>query len=135
MTEKEIQLVKKSWRHFRQIKPEIVASTFYSKLFIDNPELRSLFPSNMQDQYEKLINMLNIVIARLDKINDLIADIEAMAVRHKDYGTKPEHYQMVGAALLWTLKRGLGDDWDSETEAAWTKCYTVLAETMIAAAV
>ena len=131
MTKKEIKLVKSSWVHFRNIKPEIVADAFYSKLFLDNPSLRKMFPTDMKGQYEKLIMTFNVVVARLEKLDEWDEDIKAMAVRHKDYGVKPEQYKMVGDALLWTLQQGLGTDWDADTEGAWVKCYTLLSDTMI----
>jgi hemoglobin-like flavoprotein len=131
MTQQEIKLVKASWAHFRHLKAETVADVFYSKLFLDNPNLRKMFPPNMEEQYEKLVMTLNIVVARLHKLDELTADIAALAVRHKDYGVTPEHYKMVGDALLWTLKTGLGDDWNADTEGAWHKCYSLLAATMM----
>ena len=38
--------------------------------------------------------------------------------------------QGVGAALLWTLQRGLGQAWTAETKAAWTEAYALLAGVM-----
>ena len=133
MTEQQITLVKKSWLFFRQIKPEVVADAFFSKRFMDNPNLRKMFPNDMKMQYEKLIDMLNIVVARLDRLDELTEDITEMGIRHREYGVKPEQYAMVGNALLWTLKNGLGDDWNNDVEKAWTACYTLLSDAMIAA--
>lgn len=131
MTEQEIKLVKASWAHFRHLKAETVGDVFYSKLFMDDPSLRKMFPTNMESQYEKLILTLNIVVARLDKFNELTTDIRALAERHKAYSLTTEHYKKVGDALLWTLGKGLGNDWNVATEAAWQKCYNLLAETMM----
>ena len=39
----------------------------------------------------------------------------------------------VGAALLWTLEKGLGEGFTSETRDAWATAYRVLAGTMIEA--
>jgi hemoglobin-like flavoprotein len=44
MTPHEISLIKKSWSIFRDIEPSIVADVFYSRLFLENPELRRMFP-------------------------------------------------------------------------------------------
>ncbi len=133
MTPEQIQLVKKTWRVFRGIKPETVGDLFYSKLFADNPGLRKMFPRNMQEQYQKLIDMLNAIVIRLNQLEELSDEIAAMARRHEGYGVKTSHYKLVGAALLWTLQKGLGDDWTPEVEKAWTTCYTVLSDTMIGA--
>ena len=40
----------------------------------------------------------------------------------------------MGQALLTTLKKGLGAEWTSEVEAAWTSVYGTVATTMKAGA-
>jgi nitric oxide dioxygenase len=40
----------------------------------------------------------------------------------------------VGAALLWTLQQGLQERFTPEVQAAWSSAYTLLADTMRAAA-
>ena len=133
MTEAEIRLVKQSWRILRAIDPAIVGDLFYSKLFVANPSLRNMFPKKMNDQYNKLMDMLSVIIARLDRMDELNNDIAAMARRHARYGVRPAHYKLVGNALLWTLRQGLGQDWTLDAEQAWTKCYSNLADTMMRA--
>lgn len=130
MNEKQIILVKRSWKLIRDIDPKKVGDVFYSKLFLDHPELRRMFPRNMEDQYKKLIDMLSSVVARLDHIDELSSDIAAMAQRHHSYGVKEYHYKMVGDALLWTLQQGMGKDWTEELAAAWSACYGELAAAM-----
>ena len=133
LTKKEISLIKKTWTTIRKINPAIIGDVFYTKLFYDNPELRKMFPKNMEEQYKKLVDMLNIIIARLEKLDELKGEITNMAKRHVDYGVKPEHYNMVGTALLWTLQKTLGKEWTDDIRAAWINCYAVLSGTMIAA--
>jgi nitric oxide dioxygenase len=36
----------------------------------------------------------------------------------------------VGAALLWTLEKGLGPAWNNDIKAAWTETYVTLANVM-----
>ena len=133
MTDAEIRLVKQTWRTLRAIDPVIVGDLFYSKLFIANPSLRNMFPKKMDEQYTKLMDMLSVIIARLDRMDELNEDIAAMARRHVHYGVRPAHYKLVGNALLWTLRQGLGQDWTIDLEQAWTKCYSNLADTMMRA--
>ena len=135
LTPGQIQLVKQTWIIFRSMDPAMVGDVFYSKLFVENPSLRRMFPKQMDDQYRKLINMLSIIVARLDHLDELTADIGAMAQRHIEYGVKPEHYRLVGSALLWTLEHGLGKDWNDDVKEAWGICYNLLADTMINATV
>jgi hemoglobin-like flavoprotein len=134
MTEEQIALVKKTWKIFRDIDPTLVGDVFYSKLFVEMPPLKHLFHNSREEQSKKLIEMINIIIGRLDRLNELTEDIKKLAVRHVNYGVKPTHYRYVGAALLWTLQQGLGSDWNKETETAWEACYKTLSDTMIGAA-
>ncbi len=133
MKDSDILLIKRSWRFFREMDPAVVGDVFYSKLFSHNQSLRKMFPGNMDQQYQKLIRMINLIIGRLDNLDELTEEIHAMAHRHVQYGVRPGHYKLVGAALIWTLKQGLGKDWTPEMERAWTKCYTLISESMIMA--
>ena len=131
LTKNETALVQKSWRLINKMDPAAIGDVFYSKLFFDNPELRKMFPQNMWGQYQKFFDMLNTIIERLDKLDELKGDIVAMAKRHKGYGVNPYHYNLVGIALLWTLHKSLGNDWNDEVRSAWVNCYSILSGTMI----
>jgi len=134
MTLEQIALVKKTWKIFREIDPFLIGDVFYSKLFIDVPYVKHLFKIPRQEQSKKLIEMLSAIIGRLDRLDELTADIRQLALRHVEYGVKAEDYKAVGNALIWTLQQGLGSDWTAEVEQAWISCYKILSETMINAA-
>lgn len=131
LTKNQVTLIRQSWRTIRNVSPVIVGDLFYSKLFIDHPSLRKLFPKQMEEQYRKLTDMLNALIMRLDNVDSITEEITAMAQRHQGYGVKPAHYKSVGEALLWTLEKGLGDDWSPAMREAWHSYYTQLADTMM----
>jgi hemoglobin-like flavoprotein len=134
LSQQQIKLIKQSWRNFMGVSPTTVGDLFYSKLFADHPSVRKLFPNDMNEQYKKLVDMLTAIVVRLDDLGTISDEIAAMARRHVDYGVKPAHYKIVGTALLWTLEKGMGSDWNKEVKEAWTVCYTILADTMIKAA-
>lgn len=134
MTNKQITLVQHSWKLLRSLDPKVVGDVFYSRLFFTHPGLRSMFPDKMESQHIKLIQTLNYVISRLDRIDEIDADLVAMARRHTDYGVRSEHYPPVVEALLWTLERGLGRDWTPDTQDAWTCCLLLLSKRMQEAA-
>jgi hemoglobin-like flavoprotein len=134
MTEQQIALIKNSWKLLRNVDPVLIGDVFYSKLFVDVPEVKHLFKTTRAEQSKKLITMLGMIVAKLDRLDDLTTEIEQLAVRHVKYGTRPEHYAAVGGALLWTLERGLGADWNNVLREAWAACYGHLSSTMIRAA-
>ena len=133
MTPQQITLVQNSWRLLRSLDPQLVGDLFYSKLFLDHPEVRPMFPKDMIEMRRKLIAKINVIVARLEQFEALKPDIGALARRHVEYGVVPQQYGYVGAALLWTLEHGLGHDWTPEVAEAWQTCYEILSSTMIQA--
>lgn len=131
LTKKEIALIKKTWSLLGKIDTIVIGDIFYSNLFIENPELRKMFPLDMEGQYRKLVDMLDTIVERLEKLDELKGEIVAMAKRHNDYGVKPHHYNLVGKALLYTLRKALGKEWTDEVRSAWINCYAILSGTMI----
>ena len=131
MTTNQIELVRSSWTKVAAIDPEVVGELFYNRLFTIAPEVKPLFHGPMPGQYRKLLSMLNYVISKLNKLDEILDEVAALAKRHVMYGVKPEYFTPVGAALLWTLEQGLGDDWTGETKEAWIECYTILSTAMI----
>jgi len=134
MTQKQIELVKSSWSLVATLDPVVVGDLFYNRLFEIAPQVKHMFRSPMPEQSKKLIAMIGYVIAKLDKLEDIIGEVGKLAQRHNAYGVKPEHYAVVGGALIWTLEKGLGENWNEEVKDAWIKCYTILSNAMIAAA-
>jgi hemoglobin-like flavoprotein len=132
MTSHKIDLVKKSWATVATIEMETVGALFYNRLFEIAPEVKPMFnKSTMAEQSRKLLSMLSYVIAKLDKLDEILDEVSKLAKRHVQYGVKEAHYTAVGAALLWTLEKGLGDLWNDETKAAWIETYTILSGAMI----
>lgn len=133
MTPRQIELVQHS---FQKIVPvaDGVAQMFYARLFQLDPSLRILFRSDTKEQGRKLMDALRAVIANLRSLDRVIPGLEAMARRHANYGVRSEDYATVGHALLDTLRKGLGAAFTKEVGEAWLTAYSLLAETMIAAA-
>jgi len=131
MTKEQISLVKKTWNIFREIDPVLVGDVFYSKLFFDMPHLENLFHNSKNAQAKKLVDMLSVIVGRLDNLEELMGEIQQLATRHVQYGVKEQYYKAVGTALLWTLQQGLGKDWDEKVKEAWTSCFQTLSDIMI----
>jgi hemoglobin-like flavoprotein len=133
MTPEQAVLVKNSWAMVTPIADK-AAELFYGKLFEMDPSLKALFKGDMTEQGRKLMTMINTAVNGLDKLEAIVPAVEQLGERHVAYGVKDEHYDTVGAALLWTLEAGLGDEFTPEVKEAWTVTYGVLADTMKAAA-
>lgn len=133
MNDKQKMLVRAS---FEKVLPiaETAAELFYGRLFELDPSLKHMFKGDMREQGRKLMSAIQLVVAGLDRLDKIVPAVQHLGRRHAHYGVQPEHYQTVATALLWTLEQGLGDAFTPETKDAWVAAYTILAETMIAAA-
>jgi hemoglobin-like flavoprotein len=131
MTSHQINLIRLSWAKVSAIDPLVVGDLFYGKIFEIAPNAREMFTRPIPEQSKKVFAMLNYVITKLDRLEDIIGEIGKLARRHTTYGVKEEHYTVVGNALLWTLEKGLGEDWNEELKEAWADCYSTLATAMI----
>ena len=133
MTPQDKLLVQQTWESVKPIS-EHAAELFYGRLFELDPSLKPLFKSDMKEQGKKLMQLIGVAVASLDKLDELVPAVEDLGRRHVAYGVVDEHYDTVGDALLWTPGQGLGDAFTNEVKAAWTEVYTVLSSTMKAAA-
>ena len=106
------------------------AALFYQRLFELDPSLQAMFRGPMIEQRKKLMHMLTAAVKGLDRLEQLVPVVQDLGRRHVHYGVRDEHYETVGAALLWTLEMGLGSAFTPETREAWTAVYTLLATTM-----
>ena len=116
------------------LNAEEAGAVFYEKLFEINPSLKPLFAHAMPAQINKLMDMLTLMVANLQTMDSIEKEVKALAIRHVQYGTRPEHYQSVREALMYTLEMQLADGWDEDTRQAWSEVYAVWANAMIGAA-
>ena len=123
MTPEQVALVQRS---FAEVEPiaDRAADLFYDRLFERAPAVRPLFPDDMSDQKRKLMQMLETAVKNLHQVEQILGR------KHVGYGAKPEHYDTVGEALLWTLEQGLGPAFTPPVKAAWASTYQTLAGVM-----
>ena len=109
---------------------EDVAALFYGRLFELDPALRRMFNQDLAGQRRKLAHMLTAAVKGLDRPDQLIPVVQDLGRRHVAYGVTETHYETVGAALLWSLEKGLGRGFTHEVEDAWVAVYRLLSTTM-----
>jgi hemoglobin-like flavoprotein len=106
------------------------AVLFYRRLFELDPSLERMFKGDMTEQRRKLMQMLTAAVKGLDRLDQLVPVVEELGRRHAGYHVEDAHYDTVGAALLWTLEKGLGDAFAPDVKDAWVAVYGLLAGTM-----
>ena len=130
LTEADIDVLRETYRRVAA-EPHLTGGLFYDRLFEIAPELRSLFPADMEQQGIKLMSMLGAIVAKMHDYQALHPLIGDLARRHVRYGARPEHYGAIGEALLWTLDQRLGRDFEGEPREAWNRAYVALMQVMI----
>lgn len=128
-----LELVQATWARIVPMA-DTVASHFYDRLFERNPSVRALFKSDPAHQRRKLMQTLGIAVDGLNDPQRLLPVLEQLGVRHAGYMVRDHHYDLVGETLLWTLRKGLGEGFTPETEAAWREVYDFIAGVMKKAA-
>src|SRR6185295_2870013 len=99
MTAEEKTLVKESFAHVLPIA-EAAAELFYARLFQLDPSLKPLFRGDMREQGRKLMQMLAVTVAGLDRPDELLPNLRRLGERHAGYGVTGRHYDTVAVALL-----------------------------------
>src|SRR5215468_10135289 len=99
---------------------EELVDRFYDRLFLAAPELRPLFAAtDMVRQRQMLLGALVLLRKSLRNLAGIVPALQALGARHATYGVLPEHYPMVGAALLETMAEIGGSAWRPEYTEAW----------------
>ncbi|MBX3554348.1 MAG: hemin receptor [Pseudolabrys sp.] len=129
MTPEQGQLVRLSFVQVMDRKQD-VGRIFYDRLFAIAPDLRPLFKNDIDQQAQKLMDMLALAIGHLKNPTGLSVMLEGLGRRHVGYGVQDQHYAIVGEALIWSLQKALGADFTPPLRDAWIALYTVAADTM-----
>ena len=125
-TENDIALVRRSFSRILKDRDGF-AVRLYDRLFEVAPEVRPLFVSSLDKQREKFLATLTLVVSGDLRLLEMDENLAGLGRRHQQYGVEVAHYELFGDVLMWTLRETLGDDLDSETEAAWGHFYEAFA--------
>ena len=80
MTPKQTELVRSS---FAKVLPiaEVAAELFYARLFELDPSLRHMFRGDMKEQGRKLMGMIRVAVANLEKLDEIVPAVQALGAR------------------------------------------------------
>jgi NAD(P)H-flavin reductase/hemoglobin-like flavoprotein len=128
-----VRLIRES---FAAVEPQAdeVACHFYATLFSLAPNMRELFPINMQVQRSRLLRALIHIVQTVDRPEELVPFLRQLGRDHRKFGVVTGHFEAFGTALLASIKAFAGAAWTPEVERAWAEAYTIVARTMQEAA-
>lgn len=107
---------------------------FYARLFQHNPELKHLFNTANQANGQQQRALADAVLAYAQHIDGpevLMPVLSRVAHKHASIGIRPEHYPIVGAHLLASIKEVLGDAASDALIDAWASAYGQLADLLV----
>jgi hemoglobin-like flavoprotein len=103
---------------------------FYQRLFELDPSTKPLFKADMQEMTRQLMQTVGMIVTGVSTPHQIMGLVAEHGRKHVEYGVVEGHYETVRAALLWTLGQILGPEFNSETQAAWTEAYELIAKVM-----
>ncbi len=132
MGKQSYQRVQQSWQEILP-QSDAFAALLYHKLFMQHPELESLFIRNMGMQGRKLMSMYSTAIEYLDDPERMLPPLMAAGQRHAQYGVSVKDYKKVNAILIATLEEFLGNRFDDDLKNNWEQACTVIEQVMVSA--
>jgi nitric oxide dioxygenase len=133
LSTKTIQIVK-STAPILQEHGETLTRHFYKRMFTHNPEVAPFFnPAHQQagKQQRALAGAIAAYAANIDNLEVLGGAVELIAQKHASLMIKPEHYPIVGANLLASIREVLGEGATEDVISAWAEAYGFLADILI----
>jgi hemoglobin-like flavoprotein len=129
ITETQVALVQSS---FSQVLPiaDTAGLLFYERIFTLAPGTRALFGEDIGAQAKLTMAALKTAVDGLGRFDDVVPFLVRLGARHVRYGVRPEHFDVVGAALLWTLEQGLGERFTHPVREAWGAAWNVIVGAM-----
>ncbi|HTK10270.1 MAG TPA: globin domain-containing protein [Ktedonobacteraceae bacterium] len=107
------------------------AQLFYTQLFTDAPAAAALFEhTDWQKQYSALMGAIAFVVAGVERGDDVTPALQTLGKKHEGYGALPEHYPLVGAALITTFQKHVSG-FTPAMEATWVQAFAVISGQMI----
>ena len=130
ITAAQIELVQSTFAHVLPIA-EVAGLLFYERIFTLAPEARALFGDDIALQAIRTMGAIKTAVDGLDDLEQVAPFLIRLGARHVRYGVVPEHFELVGAALLWTLEQGLGVLFTTEVREAWIAAYAIITAAML----
>jgi hemoglobin-like flavoprotein len=137
-----IEIVEESWAKAAGAGAETVGVLLFKNIFTIAPDALEIFVSfkDEPDLYTSpklmahgvnVVTTVGTALSFLRDLDTLVPMLQQLGSKHVAYGVLPRHYEVLGQALMQTLKMGLGDEYTEETEDAWRAIYGVIATTMM----
>jgi len=127
------RLLKESWTLVEDQSDEL-AQHFYARVFLADPSIRDLFPINMDIQRSRFLDAIVRAIQTVEDPHAFDECLRGLGRDHRKFHATPEHYGVLGMALLETMRTFAGEAWNIEYDQAWRDAYDAMATKMLTGA-
>jgi hemoglobin-like flavoprotein len=132
MTPEQVDLVRNSFDAMWSMRRDI-ADLCYSRFFELAPDARDLFPSDMERQRIKLMDMIAALVGSLDQPALFQSLVSYSGRQHSRFGVQPSQYAALGEALIWSLECKFGASFTPELRESWKALYGMVQVEMLRA--
>merc|ERR1712232_1547885 len=78
----------------------------------------------------KVVTTVGTAVSLLTDLPTLVPVLQALGLKHQSLGVAPEHYDIVGEAVIESLAVALGPNFTDPVKNAWLKIYTTVKTVM-----
>lgn len=112
-------------------RSDLLADNFYSILFERYQSVKSLFDNtNWEKQKSMLSSTLVLLVKHQNSLEELAPVLQALGLRHQNYGVEEQHYAAVTECLLLALGETYGKYWSHELEHQWHQAISYVCQCM-----
>jgi hemoglobin-like flavoprotein len=129
ITDTQIAAVQSSFQRVLPIADQ-AGMLFYGRVFELAPATRAMFGPDIELQATRTMAALRTAVEGLDRLDEVGPMLVRLGARHVRYGVRPEHFDVVGEALMWTLEQGLGDALTPPVREAWSAAWALIRDAM-----
>uniref|UniRef100_A0A7S0TD47 Globin domain-containing protein n=1 Tax=Chrysocystis fragilis TaxID=1411660 RepID=A0A7S0TD47_9STRA len=150
LPEEQIELLRECWEKVVALGEERAGVVLFKNIFDSSSEVAQLFSfvegpaENGEFEFETLarnpllvkhavgvIRTVSAVVHMLEEDEMISPILKDLGARHMLYEVKAEHYAIVGAAFLKTMRQALGEGYTGEVDEAFVGLWnSVIAELM-----
>jgi hemoglobin-like flavoprotein len=133
MTPEQVDLIRQSFDAMWPMRRDI-ADLCYGRFFELAPDARDLFPSDMERQRIKLMDMIAALVGSLEQralFQSLVTHSGRQPAR---FGVQPSQYAAMGEALMWSLECKFGASFTPQLRESWRALYATVQVEMLRAA-
>lgn len=118
MNQRSFFLIQESVRSLVPIAEQ--ADTLFARRLLDTyPDTYRLFAIDLEPQARKFVPTLALVVNEIPSFGSMLLAVRALARSRQVCRLVEAHYGAVGATLIWTLRRCLGENFTRDVERAW----------------